>query len=134
MSKSDSVNAQTQTYIADTGLISIGPAQILRLSVASAGSETVTIRFRKTEYVDSSVSGSVVRKQMLSQTTSDAITIAPGQAASIDFQYTIKDVRGEVISSSRNLRVNAFVVDSNTSSSGGSDVIPQSQISFNFTP
>ncbi len=133
--KSDTAAAQTQLYVADTGVITLQPGQILGLSVNGAGSTTATIYFRKKEYADAGSTGGVVLKQLVSQTTSGSFTIAPDQSASSDFFYTIKGVRGEVVSTSRNVKVNAFVIGpAPTSNSGNGSPGPAiEQISFNFT-
>ena len=131
-----SASAQTQSYYADTGFMVLSAGQTLRLTAANITSEAVTVRFKKTEYVDSSSTGLIIRKQPV-QTISDSITLLPGQSAAIDFQYTIKDIRGEAVSSSKNVRLNAFVISpaptGSTGGSNGSSILPMEQISFNFT-
>ena len=128
----EAASAQAQSNVADTGLIVVSPGQVLRLTAVNTGSAPVTVRFKKTEYVDAGSTGLIVRKQPV-QTTSDVITLLPGQAAAVDFLYTVKDIKGEADCSSRNLRLNAFVVSPATGGSNGSSSLPMEQISFNFT-
>ena len=129
----DSTNAQTQMYVARTGILKVYPGQTLRLTATNVGSEPITLRFRTSKYAETSVGGSVFRMQKVSQTTSDAITIEPGEAAgSSDFYLKIDTIDGDVISTSPDLKLTAFVI-SPASSSGGSSIQPMEQISFNFT-
>lgn len=129
----DSASAQTQMYVARTGSIKVLPGQTLRLTATNVGSEPVTIRFRTSKFSET-VTGNIVRMQRVSQTVSDAITIEPDQAAGTSEYYIKIDViEGDVMSTSPDLKLTAFIIGPAASGSGGSSSLPMEQISFNFT-
>jgi hypothetical protein len=85
LTSSDStVKAQNQLkIIAETGLITLGPNQALRLTVnTGAGNDTIKIRFRRQEYTETETTGVIRKLAVTSQEISDPITLAPGEAAS----------------------------------------------------
>jgi hypothetical protein len=98
--------------IADTGLVTLGPYQVLRATVAAGdvnGDYGIRIRFRRMEYIEQ---GNIYK--VGSQSTSAPITLAPGEAASIDILNTGSGVRGVVLSNSRNAKVVFIVFDTST--------------------
>ena len=125
-----------QMYVADTGVLKVEAGQTLRLVATGTGSEPITVVFRRAKYVETST-GSVVRMQRVSETVSDTIVLQPDQAAaSSEYYIRIDVVKGEILSSSRNLKVSAFLIGpapSSTGGSNGSSALPMEQISFNFT-
>ena len=119
--KSDShVAAQNQIKIvADTGIIRIGPNQILRLTATPAGGNH-NFRFRQLEYEPVTSEAGITTLAVSSQTASDLITLTPDEAVSVDVRRCIYPmcggvyVRGVVLSNSRNVRVNASIIDAVT--------------------
>ena len=107
-----SANAQNQLRpVADSGFITLGPNQILRLTVAAAdinGDDNIRVRFRRTEYIEQ---GNVYK--VASQNTSAAITLAPGEAVGYDHIGNF-NIRGVVLSSSRKVKVQGIVFDTST--------------------
>jgi len=87
-----------RSVVADTGIIRLGPGQILRITVTGqAGNDTLNVRFRRMYYVGSA-NGGVWRSSVTAQDISDPITLASNEAASTDIsQGGFDAVRGEVI-------------------------------------
>jgi hypothetical protein len=85
--------------IADSGVIRLGPGQILRITInGQAGNDTLNVRFRRMYYVGSANGGVWKTSSVVAQDTSDPITLAANEAASTDLsQGGFDAVRGEVI-------------------------------------
>ena len=120
LSSDSTVKAQNQIRVeADTGLITLGRDQILRLTVtAGAGNGTSTVRFRRQEYIDTGATAGVRKLAISSQDLSETIPLMPGEAASLDFRRCAYPmcggVRAVVLSNSRNVKVTAIVFDTST--------------------
>lgn len=124
LTSSDStVKAQKQIKIvADTGLITLGPNQILRVSAGSLppalGVESVVLRFRRIRYEPVNTEEGLTSLAAVSQTTSEPITLASGEAATFDVtdgtSSTTLAVRGVVLSNRSEVKVNALIIDSAT--------------------
>lgn len=125
-------NAQTLPYVADTGVIDLAPGQVLRVTASGLGYESIRVQFRKMEYVESGITDGVVRKQVGSQTTSGPIILSGDQCLVFFAVPSGAGVRIQLLSSSQNLKANAFVSPA-SGGSDGSSVMPMEQISFNFT-
>ena len=84
--------------IANTGVIRLGPDQILRITInGQAGNDALTVRFRRMYYVGST-NGGIWKTTNVVQDTSGPITLAQDEAASTDISQAGFDaVRGEVI-------------------------------------
>jgi len=122
MRPDSTANAQQggRRFRADTGIITLGPGQVLRVTVAAGdvnGDDAIRVRFRRMEYIEQ---GNIYR--VGSQSTSAPLTLASGEAASLDIvdgaSNTILGVRGIVsgnfIGTDRNVRVTAIVFDTST--------------------
>lgn len=108
---------QPQKFTADSGLVTLGPNQVLRITVAAGdvnGDETIRIRFRWIEYSQGICNGGVCKHTIESQNTSAPIMLAPGEVLSLDHIGNFNFLRGVVLSNSRKLRVNAIVFDTST--------------------
>ena len=129
-----SAHAQ-QMYVADTGVLKVEAGQTLRLVATGTGSEPITVVFRRAKYVETSTGGGVVRMQRVSETLSDTIVLQPDQAAaSSEYYLKIDVVKGEILSSSRNLKVTAFLIGPAPSSTGGANgsaLLTHLEVSFN---
>lgn len=119
MSSHSTTNAQQrpQRFRADSGLMIPGPHQILRITVAAgSGDDRITfVRFRRREYMQATCDSAGVCKHVLSsQTITDPIMLAPGEAALFDItdgtSNTILRVRGEVESNRPNVTVTAQII------------------------
>ncbi len=114
--------AQTQNQIrvvADTGIITLGPNQMLRMAVMKDGSNNMTLEnyaFRRIEYAPGICSGGVCKQTIASQNISDTITLMTGEAASTDITPLPNSsaVRVVVLSNNPNPRINALIIDTVT--------------------
>ena len=105
---------QPQRFRADTGIIIPGPHQKLRVTVVGMGTTILTVRFRQIEYVqDTCNSDAVCKLTASSQTTSDPITLVPGEAASLDLIASTYG-RGIVLSDTQDARVTVQIIDTTT--------------------
>ena len=97
--------------IVDTGMVPLGPTQVLRLTVAAGvnGDDVIRVRFRQMEYMEQ---GNIYR--VASSNTSATITLTSDEATSIDIPNTGSPVRGVVLSNSRSAKVVAIVFDTST--------------------
>jgi hypothetical protein len=120
LSSDRTAQAQNQIrIIADTGVITLGPGQVLRVSITSPrdAASGLPTGFRRIEYAQGACEGGVCKQTIESQTTTDVVTLAPGEAASIDLRRCVYPVcggvyvRGVVLSSSRDVKVNAMIID-----------------------
>lgn len=106
-----SQGAPPQRFRADTGIIALGPQQILRITVVGTGSTSLTLRFRQMDYVQDTCNPDAVCKLTVSsQTTSDFITLAPGEGASLNLTAGTYG-RGIVLSNSQDARVTVQIID-----------------------
>ena len=108
--------APPQRFKVDTGIIIPGPHQRVRMVVDGTSNTILTVRFRRTEYMQDACNPDGVRKLTVSsQTTSTPITLMPGEAASIDFPSNPGGVRGVVMGNFigtdfRNVRVTVMLI------------------------
>jgi hypothetical protein len=130
LTNSDStVKAQNQIRIvANTGVITLGPNQKLRLSVVfddTEGSEKVA--FRRLIYASGVCAGGICKHAVSSQTTTAPVTMLPGEAALFD----MIDPQGQilVLSNGRKARVNALIIDTATGETVDAVVIKEVLIS-----
>jgi hypothetical protein len=113
------VAAQNQIrVVADTGVITLGPNQILRVTVVGALdlNDLYLFRVNKRSYAQNACSDGICKLAVASQTTTNPITLMPGEAASIDIagDELQHGVRGVVLSNSRDIRVNAYIINAVT--------------------
>ena len=115
------VKAQNQIkVIADTGMITLGQNQILRV-IMKDGSNSVTLEnfvVRRIEYSPGACNGGICKHTVASQDVSDPIPLRAGEAVSIDFRRCVfpicGGVRGVILSDSRDVQVNAMIIDTVT--------------------
>jgi hypothetical protein len=99
--------------VADTGIVPLGPGQLLRVTVASTSRADVRIRLRRLKYAEGACGQGVCALEIASQVTGDPMTLAPGRGFSIDIG-TSENLRAIVTTGSRGVRINAYVVDATT--------------------
>ena len=110
-----SIAAQAQSAlkpVADTGMLTLGTNQVLRLTVATGdvnGDDVVRVRFRQMEYMEQ---GNIYR--VASSNMGGPLTLTSGEAASIDIPNSGSPVRGVVLSNSRSVKVVGIVFDTST--------------------
>ena len=116
--KSDStVNAQPQRLFPyDTGIVRLGPNQILRVTLVNRSrdiNDVYLVRFTQQSYMQTTCDGGVCRYEVSGQTTSDPVMLAPSEGASIGTSSG-GIWRTTVLSNSRNVQVNAAIIDRTT--------------------
>jgi hypothetical protein len=107
---------QPSRFKGDTGVVSPGPNQILRITVASSGATTreVSVVFKKIEYAPSLCNNEGVCRQVVAaQTTTTPASLAAGEAVSIDIAGHAGGggVRGVVLANNENIKVTAQTID-----------------------
>jgi hypothetical protein len=115
--------AQKQNkYTWDTGVVTLGPNQILRITVAlgETGTHEVVTRFRSMQYTPGACNGGVCKHTVASQTTSAPVSLTQDGGASMDVVVGAdgNGVRGMVLSNNQNLRVNALIINTITGEAG----------------
>lgn len=120
-------SAASAGFVADTGVITLGPNQILRVTAmvpqrSQVRSLTVTFDRQVNTHGTCNASGVCVHT-VASRTTTEPMTLVAGQAASIDIAQPTggSAVRGQMLMSidmrpdeRPDVEVNAMVVDTNT--------------------
>lgn len=101
-------------YRADTGVVSLGTNQMLRITVVNRGKADSNVGFRKMEYTQGTCSGGVCKHVVASSDSSAPVTLAPGEAGSIDIANTSFGVRGVVLSNSSDVKVTGMIIDTDT--------------------
>ena len=122
MSSDSTVKAQQpERFVWDTGIVTLRENQILRMTLAKYISRDGGFRgvIRRLSYTQGTCNGDgVCNLAVASQDTSDPVTLMTGEAVSIDFRRCISPicggVRGIVLSNSRDVKVNAMIIDSAT--------------------
>lgn len=99
--------------VADSGVITLGPNQILRVSVAAGdvtGDDRIRVRFQQIGYEPCQASPKLC---IVSQTTTNPIMLAANESAIVDAaDYVVW--RTIVLSDSRNVKVTGVVFDTST--------------------
>jgi hypothetical protein len=110
----DSVNMRK--IITDTGAVTLGRSQALRVTGDWNGDGKDVVQFRQITYMPDGCSGGVCKHTIASQSASAPVTLAPGEAASIDIfssdEFFV--ARVIVLSEHPNLHVNVMIVDMTT--------------------
>lgn len=98
----------------DTGIITLGPNQLLRIVTDNKDPDGgYVVRFTQMTYAGTAT-GAGSRWNILSQATSDATTVAPGEGFSIDIGTSENLVRAVVLSDTESLHVTAQIIDTTT--------------------
>ncbi|HKX84852.1 MAG TPA: hypothetical protein VJL58_11570 [Pyrinomonadaceae bacterium] len=107
-----------QRFFADTGFITPGPDQRLRLTISinpRDGTFTGTlVSFTKFVYAQPTCDDGICTVTAASQNTSEPIRLMPGEAVWIDIYAPFDQgggVRGVVQSNDQNVQVNALIID-----------------------
>lgn len=112
-----SARAQNQVRaVADTGIVTIGPNQILRISGDGVDQDdVVTFRFRRIGYQAVSEAPGITRYSVVSNTITNPITATGVDGITITGNIVGADaVRVVVMSNRPNVRVNAALIDAAT--------------------
>jgi hypothetical protein len=115
LASSDSIShaQQRKLFQWDTGVVSLGPNQVLRLSGDWNGDGDTTIGFREIKYGQSACNGNVCKLITISSTTSGPHTLATGEAIRLDLVASTYG-RGIVTSNRRDVRVTASIINTTT--------------------
>ena len=100
----------------DTGVVTLGPNQMLRLTITGGDVDTdspTTVGFRGIKYAQGVCGGGVCQLINLGTTTTGPYTLPAGEAASFELVATTY-VRGIVSSNRRDVRVTASIINTLT--------------------
>jgi len=119
MSSDSTVNAEPpERHAWDTGIVTPGDGQILRVTVVGALdlNDLYLFRVNQRSYTQNVCNGGVCKLTVASQTVSNPITLMPGEAASMDITPMpgSAGVRAVVVSNRGNVRVTAAIIDAVT--------------------
>jgi hypothetical protein len=117
LTSSDSrVAAQNQIrVVADTGVLTLGPNQILRTIIVGDVTGNAVPTFKKIGYTQGACGGGGICKlTAAAQNTSDPIILTAGESAFFDVPAEFPAVRAVVLSNSRDVRVNVMIIDAAT--------------------
>lgn len=112
---SDSVSQaqQRKLFQWDTGVVALGPNQVLRLVGDWNGDGDTTVGFREIKYGPGACNGTVCKLITLSTATSGPHTLASGEAIALDLVATTYG-RGIITSNRRDARVTASIINTTT--------------------
>jgi hypothetical protein len=112
----ETVAPNALSVVADSGVITLGPNQLLRVTVVNGGGGqgAVSVRFREITYSEGVCNGPVCIHPVASQNTYGLLTLTGGAAASFEIFNTAYGVRGVVSSDTPGLKVLAEVIDATT--------------------
>lgn len=119
LTSSDSTaSAQQQAkFRADTGIVSLGPNQVLRVTATASvdGADFLAVRFRRMQYAQGTCDGGVCKLASVTDLIIDPIILMPGEAVSMDLtQDGFNGVRIIVQSTRRNVRATATIINTVT--------------------
>ena len=100
--------------MADSGIVSLGPGQLLRITVVSGSAGDVQVRFRRIDYFQGGCNSNVCSLTVGSQAAPAPVTLRPGEGTSLDIPGGALGVRGIVTSESRGLQVTLQVIEATT--------------------
>jgi hypothetical protein len=119
MSSDSTTNAQQRNqFRLDTGVITAGPGQKVRVSISGDGvdqDDVIQVRFRRLGYIEQD---NLLR--VASQSTTDPITLGPNEAASFDIsREEFNGVRGIIMgnligTNAKNVRATVHIIDEAT--------------------
>ena len=107
---------RTLKPVADTGVITLGPNQILRITRAGTQNEgAFGVQFGRASYMPLGCNGDGVCKyDVASQSLAAPVMVNPGQAASIEITNSNTAVRGIVLSNNPDARITALIINTST--------------------
>ena len=97
----------------DTGVVSLGPNQVLRITGDWNGDGDTTVGFREIKYGQGSCNGTICKLITISSTTSGPLNVAAGEAISLELVATTYG-RAIVTSNRRDMRVTASIINTLT--------------------
>jgi hypothetical protein len=115
LASSDSVSQAQQRRLFQwhTGVVSLGPNQVLRLTGDWNGDGDTTVGFREIKYGQGACNGNACKLITISTTTSGPHTLASGEAISLELIGTTYG--GAILTSNRrDMRVTASIINTTT--------------------
>ena len=97
----------------DTGVVSLGPNQVLRITGDWNGDGDTTVGFREIKYGQGACNGAVCKLITISSTTSGPHKLEAGEAISLELVATTYG-RGIVTSNRRDVQVTASIINTLT--------------------
>lgn len=97
----------------DTGVVSLGPNQVLRIVGDWNGDGDTTVGFREIKYGQGACNGAVCKLVIIGTTTSGPHTVPAGEAISLELVATTYG-RGIVTSNRRDVQVTASIINTTT--------------------
>ena len=97
----------------DTGVVALGPNQVLRIVGDWNGDGDTTVGFREIKYGQGACNGAVCKLVIISTTTSGPHNVPAGEAISLDLVATTYG-RGIVTSNRRDVQVTASIINTTT--------------------
>ena len=115
LTTSDSVTQaqQRRLFHWDTGVVPLGPNQVLRITGDWNGDGDVTVGFRQIKYGQGACNGAVCKLVILGTTTSGPHTVAAGEAIALDLVATTYG-RSTLTSNRRDVQVTASIINTLT--------------------
>ena len=104
---------QRKLFQWDTGVVPLGPNQVLRLSGDWNGDGDTTVGFREIKYGQSTCNGSVCKLVIIGTTSSGPHNVASGEGISLELVATTYG-RGIVTSNRRDVTVTASIINTTT--------------------
>jgi hypothetical protein len=97
----------------DTGVVSLGPNQVLRIAGDWNGDGDTTVGFRQIKYGQGACTGAVCKLITISTTTSGPHNVAAGEGISLELVATTFG-RGIVTSNRRDVQLTASIINTAT--------------------
>jgi hypothetical protein len=118
MTSDSRANVETSHgWVADSGMVTLGPNQSLRITVTPTTLRNRTLRVSfNAQTTTVTCGGGVCTHTVTTETTTVPVTLMPGQAASYDIDQPAgaSAVRGRVFADSPEMQVNGLFVDTLT--------------------
>ena len=109
-------SAQAQRrYAGATGAVTLGPNQLLRVTILPEVDDEVIVQFVRRGYAQSGCDGGLCRLARAAENAAAPVAIGPGESLSFDvYAGNFAAVEAGFASSARNLRVNIHIIDMTT--------------------
>lgn len=101
-------------FVRDTGIVNLGPNEVLRLSCVTRDGSPTTVGFRRLEYAQGPCNSGVCTHTVSSDSTTGPVMLMSGEGASVEIPNTAFGVRGMVLSSVQEVVVVCVVFDTST--------------------
>ena len=106
---------RNRIYRTNSGIISLGPNQSLRITTVNQGDETIRVSFRTLEYSRGNCNDAACKLTIASETISDPVTLAPGEGLSADIQNSgVAGIQTEMLHNKYPENMKHEIVDTST--------------------